>query len=195
MDFGARLTLDCPFLLSVLACIDAAKYMPDERARRVREVYESVGRLHDVDDGRFVRSPQNEPLLVRALAYALEPPPLGPDLTVELFGLMHEPDPRCPCTDGQRCREMTRGRPCAEHRQLIERRRAVVRSAEPALLATLPPDVVRAVLAPLEAHVLVGAAPTAVDDALSRLVDADPTSDAAQDAWRELMAAYAPCMK
>lgn len=189
MNLDARACVASDGLLRVLKHIEDSDLDPDQRVRCVREVYQSAGRLFGQDDGRW-RPLFFEPLLKRAIEYARSPPPWGPEFTVAMYELMHEPDPRCPCTDGPRCREMTHGRPCDEHRRTIERRRAVVRSAEQRLLTALPADVVRAVLAPLQAYVLVGADPTTVDDAVEALNSADPTSAEAAAAWQELLAAY-----
>jgi hypothetical protein len=148
-EAAARAALDA--MVAVLGQIDELGLLTlDERVQYTRELYTAAGHVSSrVDQREQWRELFVEPLLVRALEYARSPPPRGPDFTVELFALLNQPDPRCPCTDGERCREMTRGPPCVEHRRAIERRRAIVRAVEPALLTALPADVVRDVLARL----------------------------------------------
>jgi hypothetical protein len=126
----------------------------DGRVRVIRRIFDLLGRT--VFDWRSMRT-FSETTHAKALEFRFEVPPGGPDLTVDLYRRLGEPDPLCRCrVDGRRCLEVTQG-VCAAHRRTIDRRLDVLRAAAVALQASLPRDLVHAVLDGLRGRALLGA--------------------------------------
>lgn len=125
-----------------------------QRVAVIREIYDLIGSTEF--DWRSMRT-FAETTHAKALEFRLERPPGGPELTVDLFRRLGEPDPLCRCrVDGRRCTAVTAG-VCSDHRRAIDRRLEVLRAAAATLQASLPRDVVHAVLDGLRERALVGA--------------------------------------